>query len=80
MAMGTKTDLDNVTATGRCTITIDSTVPEETASWYDVWVAAVSADGMCARQGRAGLARFIGEYLMLLGFGEHSRILVADTE
>ena len=36
-------------------------VPENTAKWYDLWVAAVAADGMCARSGKAGTARFLGE-------------------
>lgn len=54
-----------VTATGDCTITIDTTVPEDTASWYDLWAAAVALDGMCARNGRPGKARFLGENLRL---------------
>ena len=50
------------TATERCTITIYSTVPDDSASWYELWQAAVAVDGMCARQGQAGKARFLGEF------------------
>ena len=46
---------------GGCTITFDSTAPEDTASWYDLWAAAVALDGMCARGGKTGKSRFLGE-------------------
>ena len=49
-------------ATGQCKITIDTTAPDDTASWYDLWQAAVALDGMCARGGRTGKARFLGEF------------------
>ena len=32
------------TATERCTTTIDSTVPDDSASWYELWQAAVTVD------------------------------------
>ncbi|KAL8846862.1 MAG: hypothetical protein Q9221_008061 [Calogaya cf. arnoldii] len=48
------------TAGGGCTITIDTTAPEDTASWYDIWAAAVAVDGMCVRAGKTGRSRFLG--------------------
>ncbi|CAL8580484.1 hypothetical protein XPA_006205 [Xanthoria parietina] len=45
---------------GGCTITIDTNVPVDTASWYEIWAAAVAVDGMCVRGGRTGRARFLG--------------------
>ena len=33
------------TVTEKCTITIDSTVPDDSASWYELWQAAVAVDG-----------------------------------
>lgn len=50
-------------ATGKCSITIDTTVPDSEASWYDLWQAAVALDGMCARAGKMGKARFLGQFL-----------------
>lgn len=50
-------------ATGKCSITIDTTAPDSEASWYDLWQAAVALDGMCVRAGRPGKARFLGECL-----------------
>lgn len=47
--------------TGQCTITIDTIAPDDKAEWYDLWQAAVALDGMCARGGRMGKARFLGE-------------------
>lgn len=46
--------------TGQCTIVVGVTASGETASWYDIWQAAVALDGMCARSGKAGLSRFLG--------------------
>lgn len=48
------------TAGGGCTITVDTTAPEDKASWYDIWAAAVAIDGMCVRNGRTGKSRFLG--------------------
>ena len=53
---------DLIVATGQCIVVVDATVLSDQASWYDIWLAAVSADGMCARQGRSGLSRFIGKW------------------
>ena len=47
-------------ATNTCAISIDITAPDDEASWYDLWQAAVALDGMCARVGRTGKARFLG--------------------
>lgn len=47
---------------GECTIMVDVTAPEVRASWYDIWQAAVTLDGKCARSGKSGLARFVGEW------------------
>lgn len=52
-------------ATGTCSITIDTTAPDDTASWYDLWQAAVALDGMCARAGKAGKSRFLGECVQI---------------
>ena len=49
-------------ATGKCTITIDVTAPEDASSWYDLWQTAVALNGMCARSGKVGKARLMGEY------------------
>ncbi|CAF9934844.1 MAG: hypothetical protein ALECFALPRED_006161 [Alectoria fallacina] len=46
--------------TGKCSITVDTTAPNDAASWYDLWQAVVALDGMCARGGRAGKSRFLG--------------------
>lgn len=48
-------------ATGQCRILVDITAPQDQASWYDIWAAAVALDGMCARAERAGKSRFLGE-------------------
>ncbi|KAM0796842.1 hypothetical protein BDR22DRAFT_892781 [Usnea florida] len=32
-------------ATGKCKITFDTTAPDDKASWYDLWQAAVALDG-----------------------------------
>ena len=42
-------------------ITIDATVPDARATWYDLWQAAIAVDGMCAMRGMAGIAKFLGE-------------------
>ena len=47
-------------ATNRCALHIDIIAPDDKASWYDLWEAAVTLDGMCARQGRTGKSRFLG--------------------
>lgn len=52
---------ENLLASGGCTITIDITVSEDQASWYDLWAAAVALDGMCARGRKTGQARFLGK-------------------
>ena len=59
------------TATGECTIVIDSTVPDDSARWYDLWQAAVAVDGICARKGQAGEAKFLGkiEYSRVVSIG-----------
>ena len=49
-------------ATHTCTITIDITAPDDKASWYDLWQAAVALDGMCARKKRAGTSRLLGKF------------------
>lgn len=49
-------------ATGQCAFILDTTGPNDTAAWYDLWQAAVALDGMCARGGQAGTARFLGEF------------------
>ena len=48
-------------ATNTCALHIDIIAPDDKASWYDLWQAAVAIDGMCARQGRTGKSRFLGE-------------------
>ena len=48
-------------ATNMCAFSIDITAPDDKATWYDLWEAAVALDGMCARAGRTGKARLIGE-------------------
>lgn len=58
---------------GECSITVDITAPEETASWYDIWQAAVALDGKCARFGGTGLARFLGKSLLLTSYSKSSR-------
>ena len=54
------TEMRFSTATSACTISIDIIAPDDTASWYDLWAAAVALDGMCARGGRTGKSRFLG--------------------
>ena len=54
-----------ISATGKCSFTVDTTAPDDAASWYDLWQAAVALDGMCARTGRAGKSRFLGEYAVV---------------
>ncbi len=46
--------------TGDCRIVVDLDAPQDIGSWYDIWQAAVALDGMCARGGKAGTARFLG--------------------
>ena len=46
--------------TGTCSITIDIDAPDDVGSWYDIWQAVVALDGMCARSGKVGKARFLG--------------------
>ena len=48
-------------ATNTCALHIDIVAPDDKASWYDLWEAAVTLDGMCARKGRTGKSRFLGE-------------------
>lgn len=48
-------------ATNTCAFSIDITAPDDKAPWYDLWQAAVALDGICARAGRTGKARLIGE-------------------
>ena len=48
-------------ATNTCAFSIDITAPDDKAPWYDLWQAAVALDGMCARTGRTGKSRFLGE-------------------
>ena len=48
-------------ATHTCVISIDVTAPDDIASWYDLWQAAVALDGMCVRDGRVGKSRFLGK-------------------
>lgn len=49
-------------ATNTCAISIDITAPDDKASWYDLWQAAVVLDGLCARVGKTGKARFLGRF------------------
>ena len=49
-------------ATNTCAFHIDIIAPDDKASWYDLWEAAVTLDGMCARKGRAGKSRFLGAF------------------
>lgn len=48
-------------ATNTCAISVDITAPDDKSPWYDLWQAAVALDGMCARAGRTGKFRLIGE-------------------
>ena len=48
-------------ATNTCAIHIDIIAPDDRASWYDLWQAAVALDGLCARKGRTGKSRFLGK-------------------
>ena len=52
-------------ATNTCAIAIDITAPDDEASWYDLWQAAVALDGLCARAGKVGKARFLGRFRIL---------------
>ena len=45
----------------QCTIEIDTTLPIENVSWYDIWAAAVAINGMCIRIGKTGMAADLGE-------------------
>lgn len=40
---------------------VNTRVPVDEASWYDIWAASVALDAMCVRDNRAGLAFDIGE-------------------
>lgn len=54
------TEVHTYLAAGSCAITFSITAAHDTASWYDLWEAAVSLDGMCIRQGHYAQARFLG--------------------
>ena len=59
------TSLLSSPATATCAFIVATTGSYETATtaaWYDSWQAAVALDGMCARGGQAGTARFLGEF------------------
>ena len=45
----------------QCTIEIDTTLPVENVSWYDIWAAAVAINGICIRSGKTGKATDLGE-------------------
>ncbi|CAD6588144.1 MAG: hypothetical protein ASARMPRED_003407 [Alectoria sarmentosa] len=48
--------------TGRCILVISNASGfRDSASWYDLWAAAVALDGMCARGGKAGKAFSLGK-------------------
>ncbi|CAD6587534.1 MAG: hypothetical protein ASARMPRED_003174 [Alectoria sarmentosa] len=57
---GVEEYLPQVLTERKCSFTVDTTAPDDAASWYDLWQAAVALDGMCARTGRAGKSRFLG--------------------
>ena len=48
----------------QCTIEIDTTLPMENVSWYDIWAAAVAINGMCIRSGKTGKATDLGEFTL----------------
>lgn len=45
--------------TGKCTNSVDVAAPEDVGIRYGIWQAAVALDGMCAKSGKAGKARFL---------------------
>ena len=49
----------------QCTIEIDTTLPTEKVSWYDIWAAAVAINGICIRSGKTGKATDLGESRLL---------------
>ena len=49
----------------QCTIEIDTTLPIERVSWYDIWAAAVAINGICIRSGKTGKATDLGELRLI---------------
>lgn len=74
LVFGTISQLSLIlSASGGCTITIDTLVPDDKASWYELWAVAVALDGMCARGGKTGQARFLGKLFTTIVLPCHCR-------
>ncbi|KAG6997546.1 RCC1 repeat-containing protein C10F6.04 [Physcia stellaris] len=60
-AQGVQEVLPKTLREGGCQITFSAPANrEDTASWYDLWQAAVAMNGMCVQQGRSGVTAGLG--------------------
>ena len=55
-----------MTEDGRCTLTIDTTGPEDGLVWEVIYTAATEIEATCVRQGRHGLISELGEWFLAM--------------
>ena len=50
-----------MTADGRCALTIFTTGPSDSMTWYNIYNAATEIEAVCVRQGLRGTIYGLGE-------------------